>query len=497
MMLPQGWIETQLEVICHSINYGCTSTSDAKRGDIRYIRITDIQDNDVEWSNVPYLVTPPKDIEKYELNKGDLVFARTGATVGKSHLFVALPYRSVFASYLIRVRCNEKFLCPIYAKWFFQSPQYWKQINDGAEGTGQPNFNGTKLAHLVVPLPPLAEQRRIVAKLDSLTARIARARAELKRVVEASPSAKRTVLRSGVLGELTETWRSHVAQENIESILKRIPIPKQGRGGRTATDKVIHGAAALSVNKPDIKLPDGWGWVPLLRLARQETGHTPSRSKPEYWDGDISWIGIRDAGTHHGRRIDHTLQTITNAGLANSSARLLPAGTVCLSRTASVGYVTIMNKPMATSQDFATWTCSDALIPEFLMFALMAEGQDIRKFGMGSTHTTIYFPEIRALHIALPPVTEQIEIVRRIHSDLSRLDRLETEAQRALTLIDRLESSLLAKAFRGELVPQDPNDEPASVLLNRIRTERAADTKPKRGRKQSTQDMPVPKKRQT
>ena len=176
------------------------------------------------------------------------------------------------------------------------------------------------------------------------------------------------------------------------------------------------------------------------------------------------------------------MQTISKEGLANSSARLLPAGTVCLSRTASVGYVTMMGRSMATSQDFATWTCTEALEPEYLMYALMAEGDDIRKFGMGSTHTTIYFPEIRALHIALPPIEEQREIVKRLKAGLARADRLEAEAARACALLDRLEAAILAKAFRGELVPQDPNDEPASVLLDRIRAERAAAPKPKRGR---------------
>jgi type I restriction enzyme S subunit len=265
-------------------------------------------------------------------------------------------------------------------------------------------------------------------------------------------------------------------------MLNRVPVPKQGRGGREATDKVLAGKAGLAINDPGVELPQGWAWVPLLRIAKQETGHTPSRSQPGYWDGGVPWIGIRDAGAHHGRIIDTTMQTISKEGLANSSARLLPAGTVCLSRTASVGYVTMMGRSMATSQDFATWTCTEALEPEYLMYALMAEGDDIRKFGMGSTHTTIYFPEIRALHIALPPIEEQREIVKRLKAGLARADRLEAEATRARALLDRLEAAILAKAFRGELVPQDPNDEPASVLLDRIRAERAAAPKPKRGR---------------
>ncbi|UTG97462.1 restriction endonuclease subunit S [Sinorhizobium meliloti] len=146
----------------------------------------------------------------------------------------------------------------------------------------------------------------------------------------------------------------------------------------------------MAVNKPTEPVPTGWVWVPVNSVARQETGHTPSRSRPEWWGGDIPWIGIRDARLHHGGVIYDTLQTTNPLGLANSSARLLPKGTVCLSRTASVGYVTVMGRDMATSQDFVTWTCSEALVPEFLVKALIAEGEGLRKFGKGTTHTTIY-----------------------------------------------------------------------------------------------------------
>lgn len=141
---------------------------------------------------------------------------------------------------------------------------------------------------------------------------------------------------------------------------------------------------------------------------------------------------------------------------------------------------------MATSQDFVTWTCSEALVPKFLMYALMAEGDDIREFGKGTTHTTIYFPEVRAMQICLAPLAEQHEIVRRIESSFARIDRLAAQAKRALELVGKLDEAILAKAFRGELVPQDENDEPAEKLLERIRAERAAAPKGKRGRGRKT-----------
>lgn len=348
-------------------------------------------------------------------------------------------------------------------------------------GTTRLKLTQGGMERIAIRLPPIIEQRRIVSKLDIVSSQIYRARNELFRASKSAENLRMTALRQSVTGVLTEAWRNRRGGlETVDEVLRRFPPPRQGRGGREATDKIIPGRGALSVNHPGSALPLGWQWVPLLRIAKQETGHTPSRSQPSYWDGGVPWVGIRDAGAHHGRRIDETAQTISDEGLANSSARLLPAGTVCLSRTASVGYVTILGRPMATSQDFATWTCSGALLPEYLMLALLAEGDDIRKFGMGSTHTTIYFPEIRALHIALPPLEEQHEIIACTEAAFARADRLKAEAARANMLLDRLKPSILAKAFRGELLPQDPADEPASMLLERIRAERAGASAPKR-----------------
>ncbi len=213
----------------------------------------------------------------------------------------------------------------------------------------------------------------------------------------------------------------------------------------------IRGKAALAVNMPADPAPSGWAWVPLNLVARQETGHTPSRSHPEWWGGEVPWIGLRDARLHHGGTIFETQQTINSDGLANSSARLLPQGTVCLSRTASVGYVVMMGREMATSQDFVTWTCSDALVPEFLMKALIAEGEDIRKFGKGTTHTTIYFPEVRAFHICLPPLAEQKRIVAKLDALNAKSTRARTELARIETLVARYKQAVLGKAFSGEL----------------------------------------------
>src|SRR5665213_845922 len=118
-------------------------------------------------------------------------------------------------------------------------------------------------------------------------------------------------------------------------------------GGRAATVSVLPGRCIISVGNPKSVLPSGWTWALLSDLADLGTGHTPSRKHAKYWGGNIPWIGVRDAGRHHGGTINETMQHVTQLGLANSSARLLPKETVCLSRTASVGYVVVMGKPMA------------------------------------------------------------------------------------------------------------------------------------------------------
>lgn len=179
-------------------------------------------------------------------------------------------------------------------------------------------------------------------------------------------------------------------------------------GGRAATDAVVPGLAALSIGLPSmLPEPDGYRWTSLSAVARLESGHTPSRAKPEFWDGDIPWIGIRDATGNHGKVIANTEQHVTQLGIDNSSARVLPANTVCLSRTASVGYVVQTARPMATSQDFVNWVCGPDLNPNFLRYLLMSESDSIRRFAYGSVHATMYYPDAKALHVLLPARKEQ------------------------------------------------------------------------------------------
>jgi type I restriction enzyme S subunit len=129
------------------------------------LRITDIQNGDVNWDTVPGCDCTAEDLRKHALRPGDILFARTGATTGKTFLISSCPENAVFASYLIRVRLSEA-AWPAYVAHYLDSPGYWSQITSTSNGTAQPGVNASKLASLKIPLPPVSEQKRIAAILD-------------------------------------------------------------------------------------------------------------------------------------------------------------------------------------------------------------------------------------------------------------------------------------------------------------------------------------------
>ena len=162
--IPSSWEWTTINDISKSILYG-VSESAKTNGKYRLLRITDIQNNSVQWDSVPYTDFDENKAKPYLLSDGDILFARTGATVGKSYLVQGLTEGAIYASYLIRVQTYDAVL-PQYLKFYFESGYYWEQIEQGSVGVGQPNVNGTILGNLHVPIPPLHEQFRIVSELS-------------------------------------------------------------------------------------------------------------------------------------------------------------------------------------------------------------------------------------------------------------------------------------------------------------------------------------------
>jgi type I restriction enzyme S subunit len=202
--LPEGWAWTTVNDLALRVQYGHTASAIDRRTGPRFLRITDIQDEHVDWSTVPSCEISDEEKRSYALRPGDIVFARTGATVGKSFMLNGPLPEAVFASYLIRVTPLTQ---PI-ATWlwvYFRSPDYWRQVGAAKAGVGQPNVNGEKLRALRVPVPPLAEQYRIVAEVDR---RLSLAD-NLGRIVAASLR-HTTRLRQAVLGSFFSPWPAGV-----------------------------------------------------------------------------------------------------------------------------------------------------------------------------------------------------------------------------------------------------------------------------------------------
>ena len=164
--IPDGWMWVRWGDLSESIQYGFNAPAQ-NSGRIEMVRISDIQDGKVLWGSVPFCQIEENEIPKYLLKKNDVLFARTGGTVGKSYLVREVSEEAIYAGYLIRTRYSSS-LVPEYLKCFMESPLYWDQLKNGTIATAQPNCNGKTLSKMILPLPPLAEQKRIVARLEEL-----------------------------------------------------------------------------------------------------------------------------------------------------------------------------------------------------------------------------------------------------------------------------------------------------------------------------------------
>ena len=271
-----------------------------------------------------------------------------------------------------------------------------------------------------IAFPPLSEQRAIVAFLDCEAARINALISEQERLIE-------------LLQEKRQAVISHAVTNGLNP-----DVPMKPSGVEWLGDVPAH-----------------WTPMPIRFAARLESGHTPSRSRPELWqDCKHPWFTLADVWQIRAAGADYVYETkelMSDLGLAKSAARLLPAGTVMLSRTASVGFSAIMGVEMATTQDFANWICGRALLPEFLLFVLRSMAGEFQRLRMGSTHATIYMPDIQALRFALPPATEQRTIVEFIKRETDVLDSMISETTQAVDLLRERRAALICAAVTGQI----------------------------------------------
>lgn len=390
-------------------------------------------------------------LRNVEVRARDVLLNITGASIGRVTLAPSHMDGARVNQHVCIIRPNTQ-LESSFLRWFLASPRQQRLINSMESGATRQALTKEKILGFKVPLPTLDEQRATVAEIEKQFTRLDEAVANLQRVKAHLKRYKASVLKAAVEGRLVETeasisQRTGRSYETAADLIGRTPVPPRPNRYGSRTGGLLLGHSALAVGMPPVPLREGWKWVSLVDIARMESGHTPSRSHPEWWGGDVPWIGIPDARDHHEGAIRRTIQYTNADGIENSAARVLPAGTVCVSRTASVGYVVVMAESMATSQDFVNWVPTSAVISDWLRVVFTADRDALVRFGKGSVHKTIYFPEWLSMAIALPPLAEQRRIVSEVDRRLSILGEVEAEVDANLKRAGALRRATLAKAF--------------------------------------------------
>lgn len=307
-----------------------------------------------------------------------------------------------------------------FLNWLLRSAPYTAEYASLSRGVrpNQVEIDNEWLRSLRIMLPPLEEQRRIADFLDAETARI-----------DGLVNAEQRVL-------------DRLAERRTAGVVAAV-------SGGEHTGRRVSTLAWLE------SIPESWQEVRVGLLARMGSGHTPSRSHPEWWvDCTIPWITTGEVKQVRDDRLEdlhYTRETISELGLAHSAAELHPKGTVFLCRTASAGYSGVMGSHMATSQDFVTWTCGPRLNPYYLLWCLRAMRPDLLgRLAMGSTHKTIYVPDLQMLRIPLPSLDEQKRIVESIRSQNSRIDNLTDKVRGQIALLTERRQALITAAVTGQ-----------------------------------------------
>ena len=378
--VPSSWVWTNVGEISQSILYG-VSKSAKSRGTYRLLRITDIQDNTVNWNTVPFTDYEDEKAEAYLLQDGDILFARTGATVGKSYLVNNLQEKAIYASYLIRVKTNH-YVLPEFVKYFFESGFYWEQVLGNSVGIGQPNVNGTILSNLELPIPPIMEQKRIVKELGkwlSIIDKIEESKGQLQKNIS---WAKSKVLDLAIHGKLVQQDPN---DEPATELLKRIN-PK---------------AEITSDNGHYQKLPEGWAVCQLDSIISYEQP-TPYIVKSTDYD-DKYTTPVLTAGKSF--IIGHTNET-------NGIYEKLP----CI----------IFDDFTTDSKlvDFPFKVKSSAMkilqVKENINIEYIAMFMSITRL-IGDTHKRYWISEYSKIEIPIPPKNEQDRIVKKVRLLLNRL----------------------------------------------------------------------------
>ena len=404
--LPKGWVWTTVGEIFKSILYGVSESAKSK-GEYKLLRITDIKNNAVDWNTVPYTDYDEHKANAYLISDGDILFARTGATVGKSYLVKGLQDKAIYASYLIRVQTFNEIL-PEYVKYFFESGFYWEQIQRDSIGIGQPNVNGTTLSQLALSIPPINEQHRIVNELGSwlnIIDVIDNGKAELQIAIK---RVKSKILDLAIHGKLVPQDPN---DEPASELLKRINSKAE-----ITCDTPQYG-------KLPFVIPSSWEWVKLSGIAKSNIGLT-------YRPTDIVSTGVpvyRSNNIRNGK-IDTT--DLVKVSTKILEKQLLHVGDLLIcARNGSrnlIGKNAIISELKEPTSFGAFMAVCRSAYNQWIRIVLNSEYFDRYLDDSNSaTINQVTQKMLLALPIPLPPHQEQHRIVAKIEELFAQLDKIE------------------------------------------------------------------------
>ena len=432
--VPNGWEWERWGNISQSIQYGYNAPA-LEHGAIKMVRISDIQENCVIWDNVPYCQIEENDIDTYLLKVNDILFARTGGTVGKSFLVEEVPERAIYAGYLIRTRYSS-LLNSRYMKLFMESQLYWEQLKNGTIATAQPNCNGKTLAKMLLPIPPTKEQDRIVGKLTQLSSFLNNYTLYQERLnllnEEIKEQLKKSILQEAIQGKLVpQIAEEGTAQELLEQIkAEKQNLVKEGKLKKSAlaTSVIFRGDdnkyyEQIGENCNDITdeipfdLPYNWCWCRFSNIVSMTIGKTPARGEQTYWiNGKYNWVSISDMVD--GGSISTTKEKVSDLAVKEVfSAPISEKGSLLMSFKLSIGKTSILD--IDAYHNEAIITISPIIDKEYAMrnylfkvlplIANLGESKDAIK------GKTLNSKSLSNLLIPLPPLQEQQRIIEQMN----------------------------------------------------------------------------------
>lgn len=383
-----------------------------------YLRNQDVQWWDINTEGLAQMDFYPSERKKYELRPRDILVCE-GGEAGRCAVWTKEDMECFFQMALHRVRPRSEDYDPRFFCYFMEFAKKAGILSAGANRSTIEHLTGEKLKQQRIPIPSPSEQTEIANFLDENRESTDQLRSMYSKILD----------------------RAH---EQIDSKIWKLTTK-----GTTDVKTRISDASWIG------KVPEHWDIVRTRFVAELHSGHTPSKSNDEYWgDTDIPWVTTSDIKPFREGRKRYLYETenqISELGMENSGAHLLPEGTVFLSRTASVGFSGIMGKPMATSQDFANWVCGDEIIPKYLLYVFRSMDQEFNRLMQGSTHQTIYMPDIKSFKTPLPPLDEQREIVDHIETETERLWELIDRVEETIDLLEEKRQALITAAVTGQI----------------------------------------------